>query len=416
MRVDLISREYPPEVYGGAGVHVAELVRALRPHLDVVVRCFGQPRDEQGTYSYLVPPGLTTANPALATLGVDLQIAQDVGGADIVHSHTWYANGAGHVASLLHGIPHVVTAHSLEPLRPWKAEQLGGGYRVSSWIEATAFAGAARIIAVSEGMRQDILRSYAFLDPARVSVVYNGIDLERWHPVDDEELVRGLGIDPTRPSVVFVGRITRQKGLPYLLKAAALLPKEVQLVLCAGAPDTPQILAEWLAREPRIRVLTQVPNQGYSKALIRGFYSAQKDVVFYTDADAQFDLREIVRLHPHLKDHDMVCGYRVGRKDPPIRFVTSFTFNMLQSLILGTSARDVNCAFKLFRKSFFEKVKLDSDGFLIDAEIYLRAKKAGLTFTQLGVTHRPRTMGSTTVKLKTVTDTLRQLWQLRRSV
>lgn len=244
MRVDLISREYPPEVYGGAGVHVAELVRALRPHLDVVVRCFGQPRDEQGTYSYLVPPGLTTANPALATLGVDLQIAQDVGGADIVHSHTWYANGAGHVASLLHGIPHVVTAHSLEPLRPWKAEQLGGGYRVSSWIEATAFAGAARIIAVSEGMRQDILRSYAFLDPARVSVVYNGIDLERWHPVDDEELVRGLGIDPTRPSVVFVGRITRQKGLPYLLKAAALLPKEVQLVLCAGAPDTPQILAE----------------------------------------------------------------------------------------------------------------------------------------------------------------------------
>ena len=244
MRVDLISREYPPEVYGGAGVHVAELVRALRPHLDVVVRCFGQPRDEQGTYSYLVPPGLTTANPALATLGVDVQIAQDVGGADIVHSHTWYANGAGHVASLLHGIPHVVTAHSLEPLRPWKAEQLGGGYRLSSWIEATAFAGAARIIAVSEGMRQDILRSYAFLDPARVSVVYNGIDLERWHPVDDEELVRGLGIDPTRPSVVFVGRITRQKGLPYLLKAAALLPKEVQLVLCAGAPDTPEILAE----------------------------------------------------------------------------------------------------------------------------------------------------------------------------
>lgn len=189
------------------------------------------------------------------------------------------------------------------------------------------------------------------------------------------------------------------------------------IIVDDGSRDrTPQILAEWSAKEPRIRVLTQVPNQGYSKALIRGFYSAQKDVVFYTDADAQFDLREIVRLHPHLKDHDMVCGYRVGRKDPPIRFVTSFTFNKLQSLILGTSARDVNCAFKLFRKSFFEKVKLDSDGFLIDAEIYIRAKKAGLTFTQLGVTHRPRTMGSTTVKLKTVTDTLRQLWQLRRSV
>ena len=242
MRVDLITREYPPEVYGGAGVHVAELVRALRPQLDVVVRAFGQPRDEQGTFAYLVPPGLTTANPALATLGVDLQIAQDVAGADLVHSHTWYANGAGHLASLLHGIPHVVTAHSLEPLRPWKAEQLGGGYRVSSWIEATAFAGAAKVIAVSEGMRQDILRSYPFLDEEKVTVVYNGIDLERWHPVDDPELVRSLGIDPDRPDVVFVGRITRQKGLPYLLKAAAKLPKDVQLVLCAGAPDTPEIL------------------------------------------------------------------------------------------------------------------------------------------------------------------------------
>jgi len=244
MRVDLITREYPPEVYGGAGVHVAELVRALRPQLDVVVRAFGQPRDEAGTFAYLVPPGLTTANPALATLGVDLQIAQDVAGADLVHSHTWYANGAGHLASLLHGIPHVVTAHSLEPLRPWKAEQLGGGYRVSSWIEATAFAGAAKVIAVSEGMRQDILRSYPFLDEEKVTVVYNGIDLERWHPVDDDELVRSLGIDPDRPAVVFVGRITRQKGLPYLLKAAAKLPKDVQLVLCAGAPDTPEILEE----------------------------------------------------------------------------------------------------------------------------------------------------------------------------
>jgi alpha-maltose-1-phosphate synthase len=244
MRVDLISREYPPEVYGGAGVHVAELVRALRDRVDVVVRCFGMPRDEVDVYSYLVPPELTSANPSLATLGVDLQIAQDVAGADLVHSHTWYANAAGHLAGLLHGIPHVVTAHSLEPLRPWKAEQLGGGYRVSSWIEKTAFEGAAAIIAVSEGMRRDILRSYPSLDEAKVSVVHNGIDLSRWQSVDDPELVRGLGIDPDRPSVVFVGRITRQKGLPYLLRAAALLPPEVQLVLCAGAPDTPEILAE----------------------------------------------------------------------------------------------------------------------------------------------------------------------------
>jgi starch synthase len=244
MRVDVISREYPPEVYGGAGVHVAELVKALRGDVDVVVRAFGKPRDEPHVYSYLVPPGLTAANPALSTLGVDLQIAQDVAGADIVHSHTWYANAAGHLASLLHGIPHVVTAHSLEPLRPWKAEQLGGGYRVSSWIEKTAFESAATVIAVSAGMRRDILRSYPALDPEKVVVVHNGIDLSNWHRVEDAELVESLGIDPTRPSVVFVGRITRQKGLPYLLRAAALLPPEVQLVLCAGAPDTPEILAE----------------------------------------------------------------------------------------------------------------------------------------------------------------------------
>ncbi|MES2170581.1 MAG: glycogen synthase [Actinomycetota bacterium] len=244
MRVDLLTREYPPEVYGGAGVHVTELVRALRHDMDVLVRCFGLPRDEQGVYSYLVPPQLTRANPSLSTLGVDLQMAQDCEGADLVHSHTWYANGAGHIAQLLHGMPHVVTAHSLEPLRPWKAEQLGGGYRVSSWIEAGAFAAADAIIAVSDGMRRDILRSYPFLDEQRVSVVHNGIDLERWHPVENDGLLGSLGIDPQRPSVVFVGRITRQKGLPYLLRAAKQLPRDVQLVLCAGAPDTPEILDE----------------------------------------------------------------------------------------------------------------------------------------------------------------------------
>ena len=244
MRVDVITREYPPEVYGGAGVHVAELVAALRPDVDVMVRCFGLPRDEADVHAYLVPPQLTTANPALATLGVDLQMAQDVGGADIVHSHTWYANAAGHLAKLLHGIPHVVTAHSLEPLRPWKAEQLGGGYRISSEIERTAFEGADAVIAVSHGMRADILRCYPGIDPEKVRVVHNGIDLDRWRPVDEPEIVRGFGIDPSRPSVIFVGRITRQKGLPYLLAAARQLPPEVQLILCAGTPDTPEILAE----------------------------------------------------------------------------------------------------------------------------------------------------------------------------
>jgi starch synthase len=244
MRVDVLSREYPPEVYGGAGVHVVELVAALRRDLDVVVRCFGLPRDEPHTYAYLVPPQLTGANPALATLGVDLQMAEDVEGADIVHSHTWYANAAGHIAKLLHGIPHVVTAHSLEPLRPWKAEQLGGGYRVSSWIEKTAFEAADAVIAVSAGMRADILRSYPAIDPARVHVVHNGIDLERWKPTENAEVLERFGIDPERRSVVFVGRITRQKGLPYLLESARRLEPDVQLILCAGAPDTPEILEE----------------------------------------------------------------------------------------------------------------------------------------------------------------------------
>ncbi|ASD22163.1 MULTISPECIES: glycogen synthase [Cryobacterium] len=244
MRVDLLTKEYPPEIYGGAGVHVAELVKALRTDIDVTVRCFGAQRAEADTVAYGVPAELADANATLTTLGVDLQMAQDVQGADVVHSHTWYANGAGHIAKLLHGVPHVVTAHSLEPLRPWKAEQLGGGYRVSSWIEKTAFEAADAVIAVSGGMRADILRSYPALDESRVHVVYNGIDLDRWKPTTDDDVVRALGIDPDRPSVVFVGRITRQKGLPYLLRAAALLPPEVQLVLCAGAPDTPGILAE----------------------------------------------------------------------------------------------------------------------------------------------------------------------------
>jgi starch synthase len=244
MRVDLLTREYPPEVYGGAGVHVGELVAALRREVDVVVRCFGLPRAEENVFSYLVPAELVDANPSLATLGVDLQMAQDAAGADLVHSHTWYANGAGRLAQLLHGVPHVVTAHSLEPLRPWKAEQLGGGYRVSSWIEESAFRTADAVIAVSEGMRRDILRSYPGLDEERVSVVHNGIDLERWRPSVDEDLVRDLGIDPHRRSVVFVGRISRQKGLTYLLQAVETLPDDVQVILCAGAPDTAEILAE----------------------------------------------------------------------------------------------------------------------------------------------------------------------------
>ena len=246
MRVDVLSKEYPPEVYGGAGVHVAELVRALRARDDLTARvhAFGAPREEPLTSSYADLPDLGDANAALRTMGVDLAIAAGCAGTDLVHSHTWYANFAGHVAGLLHDVPHVVSAHSLEPLRPWKAEQLGGGYRLSSWVERTAYESAAAVIAVSAAMRDDVLRSYPAVDPDRVHTVHNGIDTALWTPVDDPERVRRLGVDPDRPSVVFVGRITRQKGLPLFLRAVAALSPDVQVVLCAGAPDTPEIMAE----------------------------------------------------------------------------------------------------------------------------------------------------------------------------
>ncbi len=246
MRVDVLSKEYPPTIYGGAGVHVNELVRALRSRgdVDVRVRAFGPPRDEEGTTGYPDLPELASANAAIQTMGVDLTIAADTDGTDLLHSHTWYANFAGHVGSLLQGVPHVVSAHSLEPMRPWKAEQLGGGYRLSSWVERTAYEAAAAIIAVSAGMREDVLRSYPTVDPERVHVVHNGIDSQLWQPLDDPDTCRRHGMDPDRPAVTFVGRITRQKGLPYLMRAARQLDPAAQLVLCAGAPDTPEIQAE----------------------------------------------------------------------------------------------------------------------------------------------------------------------------
>ena len=244
MRVDLLTREYPPDVYGGAGVHVEYLSRELRGLADVHIRCFGDPRAEPGVTAYRTPSELEAANPALQVMGADLQMAADCAGADVVHSHTWYANLAGHVARLLHNVPHVITAHSLEPLRPWKAEQLGGGYALSSWCERTAMLAADAVIAVSGGMRYDVLRCYPDIDPERVTVIHNGIDTEEYAPDPATDVLQQYGIEPDRPSVVFVGRITRQKGLPYLLKAGRSLHPDAQLVLCAGAPDTPEIAAE----------------------------------------------------------------------------------------------------------------------------------------------------------------------------
>jgi alpha-maltose-1-phosphate synthase len=255
LRVDLLTREYPPEVYGGAGVHVEYLARDLRALAEVRVHCFGAERDEPGVTAYADPPGLSGTNPALRTLGVNLEMVAGCAGADIVHSHTWYANLAGHVAKLLHGVPHVATAHSLEPLRPWKAEQLGGGYAVSSWAERTALAEADAVVAVSAGMAHDVLAAYPAIAPERVHVVHNGIDTAEYAPDRGTDVLERLGIDLDRPSVVYVGRITRQKGLPHLLRAARWLPPDAQLVLLAGAPDTPEIGAEveTLAAELRQR-------------------------------------------------------------------------------------------------------------------------------------------------------------------
>ncbi len=249
MRVDLLTREYPPEVYGGAGVHVEYLARSLRAMTgteltDVRVHCFGAPRDEPGVTGYPDPAELVGTNGALRTLGVDLSMVDGTSGTDLVHSHTWYANLAGHISKLLHGVPHVATAHSLEPLRPWKAEQLGGGYAVSLWCERASLEAADAVIAVSAGMCQDVLSTYPAIDPSRVHVVHNGIDTEEYKPDPDTAVLQRLGIDPQAPTVVFVGRVTRQKGLPYLLRAARHLPADVQLVLLAGAPDTPEIAAE----------------------------------------------------------------------------------------------------------------------------------------------------------------------------
>jgi starch synthase len=242
--VDLLTREYPPEVYGGAGVHLEYLTRDLRRLADVRVHCFGAPRTEEGVTAYPEPAELAGKNAALRTMGVNLAMAAGCEGAGIVHSHTWYANFAGHTAKLLHGIPHVVTTHSLEPLRPWKAEQLGGGYALSSFCERTAIEGADAIVAVSGGMRRDVLKAYPSVDPDKIHVVYNGIDTGLYSPDFGTDVVDRLGIDRNRPSVVFVGRITRQKGLPYLMRACLALPPEAQIILLAGAPDTPEIGAE----------------------------------------------------------------------------------------------------------------------------------------------------------------------------
>jgi alpha-maltose-1-phosphate synthase len=243
MRVAMMSREYPPDVYGGAGVHVDFLVRELRRLVEVSVHCMGEPRRGAVAHSE-DDPRLEGANAALRILSADVSMTAAAGNADLVHSHTWYANMAGHWAKLLYGVPHVVTAHSLEPRRPWKAEQLGGGYRLSSWAERSAYAEADAVIAVSNGMRDDVLDCYPSIDPDRVHVVHNGIDAEFYHPDPATHVLDRMGVDLDRPYVTFVGRITRQKGVPHLLRAGLALDPAVQLVLLAGAADTVELKSE----------------------------------------------------------------------------------------------------------------------------------------------------------------------------
>ena len=244
LRVGIVTKEWPPAVYGGAGVHVVQLSAALRTvsGIKVDVHCFGGPRND-GAFGYETPPEFASANPALQALATDMLIAHHLGDVDVVHSHTWYANMAGHTASLLYGMPHVISAHSLEPLRPWKAEQLGGGYAISSWAEKTAYEGASAIIAVSDGMRADVLASYPDVDPKKVVTIRNGVDTQEWSPIDNPSVAESFGI--TGRYAIFVGRITRQKGLAHLLRAWSQVPDEYGLVLCAGSADEAGIGAEF---------------------------------------------------------------------------------------------------------------------------------------------------------------------------
>jgi starch synthase len=256
LRVGILTKEWPPDVYGGAGVHVEELVRELRPLADVRVHAFGPTRT--GAHGHVVPAGYENVNAVLQTIAVDLDMVRALDHVDVVHSHTWYTNLSGHLSAELLGVPHVLTAHSLEPRRPWKAEQLGGGYRISSWLESSAYREAAGIIAVSDGMRLDVLDAYPFIDPDKVHVVRNGIDTVKWQPQASTDLLEQYGVDVDRPYVVFVGRITRQKGIAHLLRSAAHFDPDLQLVFCASAPDTPEIAAETKAQIAKLQETRQV--------------------------------------------------------------------------------------------------------------------------------------------------------------
>ncbi|OLD25554.1 MAG: glycosyl transferase family 1 [Actinobacteria bacterium 13_1_20CM_2_65_11] len=255
-RVALMTREYPPDVYGGAGIHVEYLARELRRLAEVSVHCWGSPRDEPGVTAYQPWSALSEPKPestVLQAMSINLAMVAGVKGVDLVHSHTWYANLGGHLAKLTWSVPHVVTTHSLEPLRPWKAEQLGGGYSLSGFCEQTGLEAADAVIAVSQGMRQDVLSCYPNVNPDRVHVIHNGVDPEVYQPQPSDSALANLGVDPSRPFALFAGRVTRQKGLHLLLAAAHKINPRYQLVIVASSPDTPEIGAEVAALAERVR-------------------------------------------------------------------------------------------------------------------------------------------------------------------
>ena len=262
-----MTREYPPNVYGGAGVHVEYLSRELARSIGVEVHCWGDQHSDAGNlhvrggqpWSEISNATEAKFKTALETFSLNLAQNTSLSAIDIVHTHTWYVSMAGFLAKKLYNIPFVLTTHSLEPLRAWKAEQLGSGYAMSSWMERTAILDADAVIAVSQGTRQDILRAYPEIDPTRIHVIYNGIDLEEYRQTEATDALLKYGVDPAKPYVLFVGRITRQKGVTHLVEAIPFLPPDTQVVLCAGAPDTPEIAEEMRkkveqarAKNPRI--------------------------------------------------------------------------------------------------------------------------------------------------------------------
>ncbi len=264
MRVGLMTKEYPPNVYGGAGVHVEYLARELARKIEVEVHCWGTQQQDDGNLSVRGEeplPGVTGGTKekfkaAIDAMALNLQVQRELGQIDLVHTHTWYVSMAGFLAKKLYGVPFVLTTHSLEPLRAWKAEQLGSGYAMSSWMEKTAMEDADAIVAVSNGTRADIQKAYPEVDPAKIHVIYNGIDLDEYQYTPATDALVKYGVDLERPYVLFVGRITRQKGVTHLVDAIQHLPPGTQVVLCAGAPDTPEIAAEMREKVEAVRKFT----------------------------------------------------------------------------------------------------------------------------------------------------------------